>query len=844
MAHPEPQTLALTLQRLRTARGLTQDELAERSGVAVRTISDVERGVSRYPHRDTLRLLGAALELSDDEATSLQQAARHTRPESHSAPEAAQGVSGSLIGRAEECQALGELLTNAQTRMVTLVGPAGIGKTRLANEMLARLRPEFPEGVFFVDLASVADATYVASTLIHALGLREQASQPLLETLVAGLADRRLLLVIDNFEHVLGARSILGAILTRRPNVALLVTSRRALDIAGEQTYPIAPLTTPDLRKPLTADLVVQSPATALFIERATAAQPGFAVTPFTARIIARICARLGGIPLAIELAAAWSTELAPQDILAHLSTGKGPSILSLLTRRTGIGQGRQRSMRDALAWSYSLLDGRQQVLFRRLGVFAGGWSVEAAETICGPSQPADSADPDLFDGLTQLGRHSLILPTPSGDDSPRFTMHAVIWSYAQTLLEERKERAAVARRHAEYFADLVERLEQGLTGAQQQQSLARLVDEYENIRAALRWTRERHEVELGLRLAGALWWFWESRGYVTEGREWVEGMLKLWESDGASVRDESAARALYCATILAAGRRDFAHAEQYARAFLQKTDSPPKRARVLLVLGNIAKFKGDAAEAGEFYTEGLLALRSLDDAKGVLVALNNLSTLAIEQNDLARALPLVEESLTLKRQLGDRRGVAVSLMNLSEIQKLQGDMAAAQQTLEEGFAIFQDLDDRQGIAMGLNNMGELAYAQGDDTQATERFEASLRYSRQMEDKAGEARALFHLGETCKRQQDYAQAEEYLRTSAAIFEALNQPLEMLESLVAQASVAWSAGQRVATSRLLDEIEQRLAGGDVVLPQATRAEHERLLAETATARVHQRPAIGE
>ncbi len=844
MAHPEPPTLALTLQRLRAARGLTQEELAERAGVSVRTISDLERNISRYPHRDTLRLLGEALALSPDEAALLQQAARHLHIEDSTAAgvdprSGAPGVAAPLIGRAEECRVLREALAGGQRRLVTLVGPAGIGKTRLALEMVATWQSEFDESVCFVDLAPVTDAAYVASALAHALDVRESARQPVIETLVAGLADRRLLLALDNFEHVLDARVIVSALLARCPHVHLLVTSRRPLEISGEQLYPIPPLPTPDLRKPMPADLVLRSPATALFIERATAVQPRFSVTPVTARTIAKICARLGGIPLAIELAAAWAAQLAPQEILAQLSPGSGYTLLALLTRRTGAGPTRQRSMRDALAWSYHLLDAHEQVVFRRLSIFAGGWSLEAAEAICAPVQSAHLADLDLVDALTRLATHSLIFPTSSRDGSARFGMHTVIASYAQSLLDERKEPGTLARRHAEYFAELVEHLEQGLTGAEQQQSVKRLVDEYENIRAALRWTREHHELELGLRLAGALWWFWETRGYATEGREWVEGMLKLVKIDDASVPDECVARALYCATILAAGRLDYAHAEQFAREFLLKTDAPAKRARVLLVLGNIAKFKGERVEANALYMEGLAALRALNDAKGMLVALNNLSALAIEQGDLAQALPLVEESLTFKRRLGDRRGVAVSLMNLGEIHKLQGDTAAAQQTLEEGLQIFQDLDDRQGVALAWNNLGELAYAQSNDTQATEYFETSLVCSQQMEDTAGEARALLHLGETFARRGDYAQAERSLRASATLFETLNQPADLLASLVAQASVSLSAGQRNAAGRLLGDVSERLSDGDITLPQAAHVEYERLLAA-----LNQQPAPGD
>ncbi len=643
MAHPEPPTLALALQQLRTARGLTQEELAERSDVSIRTISDIERGISRYPRRDTLQLLSAALHLADDEAARLRPA-RYARPETVEPSLGVTTAMAPLIGRADELQAVRVALVEGNNRLVTLTGPGGIGKTRLALEVIATLPPAFAASVTFVDLAPITDAMYVPSALAHALGGRERAEQSLSDVLCEDLAERRLLLVLDNFEHVLAARSLLSIILEHCPYVRFLLTSRHPVEIPGELVLEIPPLTTPDPRRPISPNLVVSAPAPALFIERARAAQPGLAVTPVTSRTIARICARLGGIPLAIELAAAWLDRLSPQEVLLHLSPVGNRDLLSLLTRRTGVGVARQHSMRDAAAWSYHLLDGREQVMFRRLGAFAGSWSMEAAEVICGFARHVTSAredsallndQPDRINqidqddslaALTQLIKHSLIFAKPSADDSTRFSMHTVIASYAQTLLDERKELMTLARRHAEYFADFVERLEQELTGAQQRQSLMRLVDDYENIRAALRWTREHHEIDLGLRLAGALWWFWETRGYGTEGREWVEGMLALADEVGHTARDESVARALYCAAILAAGRYDYARVEQFGRAFLLKTDQPAKRARMLLTLGNTAKFRGDQAQADILYTNGLAMLREQNDTHGMLVALNNLA--------------------------------------------------------------------------------------------------------------------------------------------------------------------------------------------------------------------------
>ena len=862
MADPDPPTLALALQQLRTACGLTQEQLAERSSVSIRTISDIERGISRYPRRDTLQLLIAALHLDDDQAALLRPA-RYARP-TPAEPAPGGAVIAPLIGRTHELQAVQAALIEGNHRLVTLTGPGGIGKTRLALEVIATVPPAAAADVTFIDLAPVSHAQYVPSTLAHALGVRERAEQSLSDALCEELAEQHRLLVLDNFEHVLAARSLLSMILDRCPQVRLLVTSRHPVEIAGEMVLEIPPLSTPDLRRPISPDLVLSAPAPALFIERARAVQPGFVITAATSRTIAKICARLGGIPLAIELAAAWSDRLSPQELLLQLTPGGSRDLLSLLTRRTHDGSARQHSMRDAAAWSYRLLDGREQIMFRRLGVFAGSWTLEAAEVICGLARQAilatedtalfqdqvnahsdqlnrDDQDDDLA-AFTQLIKHGLVFAKPTADDALRFSMHTVIASYAQALLEKRNERATLARRHAEYFADLVERLEQALTGAQQRQSLSQLVDEYENIRAALRWAREHHEIDLGLRLAGALWWFWETRGYGAEGREWVEGMLALADEAGHSARDENVARALYCAAILAAGRHDYLHVEQFGRAFLAKTNQPAKRARMLLTLGNTAKFRGDQRQADLYYTDGLAILREQDDTRGMVVALNNLSALSIERGDLDRALSLIEESLTLKRQMGDLRGIAVSLINLGELRRLKGDMTAAEQTLTESLQIFQGLEDRQGIAVAHSSLGELAVAMGDNALAVERFTASLRHFQRMEDAIGEAQVLRHLGKTYARLGDAQQAEEYLRASANGFEAQHQLPEMLESLLALASAAAELGRRALMTQTLDTIQACLSpapaasgasGRQVSLSPTAQAEYERLLAQIAT-----------
>jgi predicted ATPase/DNA-binding XRE family transcriptional regulator len=768
---PTGQSFAVALKQFRAAHGMTQDELAARSGVSVRSISDLERGISRFPHKDTVQLLADALHLTPEEADHLFALARAPKaPTDALTALTASDSALPLVGRDRELGDIQRRLMDPSLRLLTLTGVAGVGKTRLALESATLARDGFPAGVTFVDLAALSAAHQVLPAIAQALGVREQPARTLLDETIRWIGEQRLLLILDNCEHVLEARAVIAQLLETCPHLTILATSREPLGLAHEAVIVVPALATLDDRMLAVDEHLEDYPAVTLFIEYARLLQGDLTLTPVLIRTIARICAQLDGIPLAIELAAARMETLPPQTILAQLSGPSRRRFFDLPRKTRSHAPARQQTLRDALAWSYQLLDAREQIVFRRASVFAGGWTSEAAEALGDPHHLLGINMPSV---LTSLVNKSLVqqeIPHEA-DGTPHYKMHYVMRAYGKELLTERKEERAVYQQLSDYYVRLVEDLEQQLTGAGQAESLRRLVAEYENIRVVLQWAREQQAIATGLRISASLWWFWENRGYLTEGREWVEGMLALWERQPQAADTEIAARAYYGAAILAVTQGDIEHGTVFAEASLKYMRSANKRARVLLMLGNLAKRRNDAAGSLRLYTEGLAMLRELDDPKGMVVALNNLSTLYIERGDWQQALPLLEESIALKRALGDQRGVAVGLMNQGEALKAQGQYAEALATTQAGLEIFHSLGDSQGEALAHNNLGEISEASGDDARAIAAYSESLATYRRIEDRPGIAMTLQHLGHLHARRHE-REGIAYLQEAASIYEEL------------------------------------------------------------------------
>ena len=627
----------------------------------------------------------------------------------------------SFIGREKQVEEVKALY--AGTRLLTLTGAGGSGKTRLSLQVAADLLTGDGDGVWLVELAVLTDPALVPQAVAGVLGVKEQAGQPVQNTLVEALKAKRLLLVLDNCEHLVAACASLSADLLRAcPGVHILASSREPLNVAGEQVYRVPPLTLPDPRRAQTAETLSQFEAVRLFIERAQAVQPSFAVTSGNAPAVAQVCFHLDGIPLALELAAARVRSLSVEEINTRLGQR-----FRLLTGGSRVALPRQQTLRALIDWSYDLLLGPEKTLLCRLSVFAGGWTVAAAEGVCAGEAIEDW---EVLDLLTGLADKSLVVYEEGADgEAGRYRLLETIRQYAGDRLGESGEAEAVQGRSASWFLALAEEAEPHLRGPEQALWSGRLEREHDNLRAGLTWYEQRGEGgEEGLRLAGALWRFWWMRGHLSEGRQWLGRALVRTPPEavgraGAGVRGGSAAwaKALNGAGRLAGGQGDYAEARALYKeglAIWRLLGDQQNTAGSLNGLGNAAQAQGDLAGARALYEESLAISRQLGDRGGIANSLYNLGLVAQAQGDYAGARSLSEESLTIQRQLGDQAGIANSLCNLGTMAQGQGDLAGARALYEEGLAISRHLGDRGGIAEGLDGLACVARGQSQLSRA------------------------------------------------------------------------------------------------------------------------------
>jgi predicted ATPase len=670
-----------------------------------------------------------------------------------------------FVGREKEVAAAQELLLRQDVRMVTVTGPGGIGKTRLAGQVASGMVEHFPGGIHFVPLASLNDPGLIASVIVQTLGIREAGGQSPLEILKANLQDSLcapMLLLLDNFEHLVPAAPTVAELLVAGPNLKILVTSRAALHVYGEHEFPVSPLALPDSRSKPSVEILSQCPAVALFVQRAAAVKPDFELNPENASTVAEICARLDGLPLAIELAAARVKVLSPSLMLTRLA-----SRLQLLTGGARDMPLRQQTLRAAIDWSYDLLTAAEQKLFRRLSVFVGGCTLEGAEAVCNAKGDLDL---DPLDGMASLLDKSLAQEFEPVQAESRFVMLETIREYAQEKLEASGEMPLTKRAHAAYCLVLAEEEAIEQYGAEGMNWSERFAREHDNFRAGLEWLLETGDAEWGLRLGTALFRFWEIREYLAEGRDQLNKLLKL---AGAAGPTKARARALFAAGVLAG--------EQ-----------------------------GDYASADKLINESQDIALQLGDKKGVAVSLNALAVFARDGGDVERAHILFEATLGLWRELGDQKAVARALSNLANVLKLQGDYDRANVLHVECLSIFQGLGDRTGVAWSLNYQGDVAREHGDTAAARALYEQGLGIFRELSDRWGIAGTLADLGNLAREERNYSGARSLYGESIKLFQELDHKRGVARLIECSACLA--------AAQLDAERSLRLAGAAAGLRQ--------------------------
>jgi predicted ATPase/predicted Ser/Thr protein kinase len=725
-----------------------------------------------------------------------------------------------LIGRDDTLAAAIALLGLPDVRLVTLTGTGGTGKTRLALEIGERLRGSFEGGAWFVPLAHVTDPGLVPSSIGQVLGIHDQGGGSLLDTFATYVGGRRILLVIDNFEQVVAAASWLGDLLARVPTLTALVTSRVLLRVQDEREFPVPPLEVPDLGSSTDVRAVAASPSVQLFTERARALELSFALTEENAAAVAEICVRLDGLPLAIELAAARISLLAPRAILGHLEHR-----LRLLTRGARDRPERHQTLRHAIAWSYELLGEAEQRLFARLSVFAGGFTVEAAEAVCDVD---GSAAIDVLDGIGALLDASLLQREgrDSTQASPRIRMLETIREFALELLDCDPEAEVVRDRHRDWFLDLARRTAPELTGPHPDTWLAALASDHANMRAALDRSVQLGDAERALAFGAALWRYWLVRGHLREGHDSLDRVLSLPAADRL---DALRADALTGAGTLANTLREPNAAESCLSRALElrrRLGDSAGVARALTDLGWGAMLVSDYREAKRFSHESLELSRTLGDKRQIALALSNLGWVAMNEGDFPAARELFEQGLKLRRELADGRGAAYMLLCLAWAGSRSGDYARAISLAEEILPIFRAIGDVRLYAAALSALARASLALGDARRARSVLEAEvLPIMRQTGDRWNVAVALCQLSCVMREQGDLARAEALAAESVDIRRAIRDRHGLGESLSALALVARSRGDEARAQALLEEsLAVRRAVGD----RAGVAECERAL----------------
>jgi predicted ATPase/DNA-binding XRE family transcriptional regulator len=769
---PTPNAFGDLLRESREANGLTQEALAERAGLSARAISALERGVNRAPRLDTLQRLTLALTLTVHKREALMSAARPGVTPVH---ELAGAVSlpipaTRLVGREREVDAVEALLQHPEPRLVTLTGPGGVGKTRLALQVAADLAGLFDDGVAYVDLAEVRDSDGVIFAIGQALSVREMSGRTIVDQVCADLRKKHHLLVLDNFEHVVAAAPLVARMLASAARVKILVTSRIRLRLRGEHEFVVAPLAVPEPadRSQVAAVVQVQYPSVALFVERARAAGLPLPLDNEMVGVLADICRQLDGLPLAIELAAARSRVLPPFELRARLGAA-----LPILTHGAPDAPARQRTMRDAIGWSYALLGAAEQSAFLQLSVCVGGCSLATAEGLVQLAVTETTLSP--LDAVAALVDHSLVQALEDDSGELRLSMLETVREYGLEQLARRADGWATRERHAQHFAELAVAARPHIMGSAQQSAWLRRLDrERANLTAALYWGLERQAFDLGLRLADAIGPFWYFRGNFSEGRQWMERYLEL----------------------------------------TAQMEANPARLWLLYGVGKLADAQGDIARVAEVAVEARMLATALDSALGKAQALELQASVAQRRGDPLKARELLEAALLESRRAADRGQLQRVLYGLGHAARAVGDLSRAELAFEELLPESRADGPTHGEARVLASLGQVAAERGDDDRAAVRYREALYVFVPIGDPAGMASCLQGLARVARRRGDPERSARLYAAAAALCESAGigvtaVEMERTQEDVARAraslgdaefGAAWAEGQSLTVER--------------------------------------------
>jgi predicted ATPase/DNA-binding XRE family transcriptional regulator len=749
------------LRQHRIAAALSQEALAERAGISARAVSDLERGVKQRPHLETVRMLADALDLTGSDRTALAVASRPaqvspTESELQAPVRAAVPVglpvpSTPLVGRADIAKLAASLIRDDRARLLTLTGPGGVGKTRLAVAIATELGDAFPDGIAWIELAPVSDPLLIPGTILRSLGEVQSRDSSLREV----LSQRQMLLVLDNCEHVReGAAQLVAELLPYCHDLFVLATSRSSLRLTAERLLPVEPLSLPEPEPSQTVESVSQSDAVRLFVLRARAMLPGFSLTPDNAEDVAAICRRLDGLPLAIELAAARVRVLSPAALLGQLDTR-----FRILTGGPADLPARHQSLQATLDWSYDLLNASLQASFRALAVFAGGFTLDAACAVIGEEDPLAT-----LEDLEQLVDQNLVKLMPAAGDDLRFTMLETVGEYGREQCFVSGDEPEVRDRHVAWFMQLAERAEPELAGPHQGAWLRLLDADRDNLREALSWLHVNERRDDLLRLGTALWPYWARRGSDDEVRGWLDRALDPNNGDPATL------------------------AKSYHR------------------VGNLAVDLGDYPRARDMFTSALGIAKSIPDQQGIANALNGLGVVASDTGDLDEARSLHGRSLAIRRGTGDQVGVARSLYNLGLIDAANGNNASARLHLSEALEIKESLGDAAGIAFSQWALAAIDIRDGNLARAHDLLYSSLNVFRELGDGYGQAFVLAELGALAHAQNDDRSSLTHLLEALEIQEDLRDDWGILATLEGLAMAASGLNQAATAAKLLGATE--------------------------------------